>query len=163
MKTELQEYWCEQNELQKKKKEYTEKQRKIIQKEIEVKVAVEVGKYMHKNSIQNIGVSSGFDRFMPIDSEHISVFACKNDQYSQLFIYVFSNRKKNNSQQSRIEVEVWVWDDRFQTLEVHALRQYLSEYITDRNGKKDFLDDIDTFHPLKICNPESDYYPNLEF
>ena len=48
-----------------------------------------------------------------IPSEHVNVFATRNPVGSDLFIYVFSNRRLSNNMHSSLEVEVLKWSESY--------------------------------------------------
>ena len=52
----------------------------------------------------------------------MNVFAVKSTDKNDVFIYVFTNRKKLNNMQSPLEVEVWKLSNNKNCLSLHAKR-----------------------------------------
>ena len=60
--------------------------------------------------------------------------ATKDNKNSDLFIYMFTNRKEQNNTQSPIEIEVFKWgDDSKKDLKCTTERRYLKDFILETN------------------------------
>lgn len=89
------------------------------------------------------------------------MFAIKGTNNKDVFIYVFTNRKKLNNMQSPLEVEVWKLSND-NVLKLHAKRQYVHFFIKDEMGNQPPEEDKTAFYEFPNLTEEEAKEENMK-